>query len=190
MHRWPAVCIFTLISCVLTAQESSKPSIQIEVVEGDGAINSIRLHRAHDPVVRVTGPEGESLPGVTVTFLLPSTGASATFPDGAQTLTIQTDKDGRAAGRGLRPNAIEGQFQIRVKASSRGSENQAVLMQTNAEAVIKSGHTTLIVVLAAVAGAAAGGAVLASRGKSSPSDTTSTTGGSINAGAPIFGPPH
>jgi hypothetical protein len=162
----------------------------VEVVEGDGAINSIRLHRGHDPSVRVTGPEGEPLAGATVTFLLPSSGPGATYPNGGLTATVQTDRQGMAAARGLRPNAIEGQFQISVRASSHGSAGVATLAQTNAEPEIKTSHTKLYVILAAVAGAATGGAVLASRGKSNPADTATTAGGSITSGTPTFGPPH
>lgn len=192
------VCIFLSISWLLSAQEgrdaskSSSPApLHVEVVEGDGAINSIRLHRAFDPVVRVTDSGGEPAPEVTVTFLLPATGPSGTFPDGGLSSTIQTDDKGRAAARGLRPNSIEGQFQIRVTASSHGSEGAATLVQTNAEPVVRSSHTKLIVILAAIAGAAAGGAVLATRGgQSSPTPATTTSSGSISAGTPIFGPPH
>jgi len=190
MHRWLLACPFLLVFTLRGVPQQAQVGLHVEVVEGDGAINSIRLHRGHNPLVRVTSPEGEPVAGATVTFLLPSSGPSATFPDGGLTATMLTDEQGRAETRGLRPNAIEGQFQIGVRASSRGSAGVATLVQTNAEPEIKRTHTKLYVILAAVGGVAAGGAVLASRGKSSPADTATTTGGSITSGTPTFGPPH
>ncbi|HUB79022.1 MAG TPA: carboxypeptidase-like regulatory domain-containing protein [Bryobacteraceae bacterium] len=198
MWRWVGVCIFLLIySLSLTAQgqppgprpPSQAAAIHIDVTEGEGALNSIRMHRAHDPVVRVTDAAGAPVAGATVTFHLPATGPSATLPDGGVTSTVQTDSQGIAEAHGLRPNSRAGEFQIRVTASWHGAVAQAFLAQTNAEPVARSGHTKLYVILAAVAGAAAGGAVLAMRGKSSPAETTTATG-SITAGSPIFGPPH
>jgi hypothetical protein len=197
MCRYRRICTFLLVlATLLSGQEQplSAPSptarLHVDVVEGDGALNSIRLHRAHDVAVRVTGAGGEPLRGVTVTFALPDSGPSATFPDGGILSTVQTDDQGTASARGLRPNSIAGQFEIHVTASSRGTEGTATLVQTNAEATARSGHTKWIVILVAIGGAAAGGAVLAARGKSSTPDTTVSSSGSITAGTPTFGPPH
>ena len=185
-----SVCATLIPFLLLAAQEQHLTRITIETVEGDGAINSIQLHRAHDPVVRVIGPNGQPLAGATVTFVLPATGASGTFVDSGLSLTAQTDNQGRAMGRGLRPNAVEGRFQIRVTASWRGSEAAATISQTNAGAASKSSHTKWIVIAGAVAGAAVAGAIAASHGGHSNTGTTPTTGGSISAGTPSFGPPH
>ena len=159
-------------------------------MEGDGAINSIRLHRAHDVIVKVIGPAGEALAGATITFHLPVSSPSAVFPEGMQNLTIQSDDHGVAAAKGLRPNSLPGQFQIRVSATLRGSTAESTLTQTNAEAAMQSGHTKLIVILAAAGGAVAAGAALALHAKSSSTGSASSGGGSIGAGVPIFGPPH
>ncbi|MEI9971259.1 MAG: hypothetical protein WDO73_03950 [Ignavibacteriota bacterium] len=71
-------------------------------------------------------------------------GPSATFPDGGQSLTVQTDVHGVAAARGLRPNTIAGQFQIRVSTSLRGATADTSIVQTNAEPVLRSSHTKLV----------------------------------------------
>lgn len=187
MRRCFWVCIFPLY--LLYGQENT--GIRMDVMEGDGAINNVRLHRGHDAIVKVTGSGGEPVSGATITFHLPVSGPSAVFPDGSLNLTIHTDEHGLAAARGLRPNALPGQFQIRVSASLRGATAESTLQQTNAEAVVQSGHTKLIVILAAVGGAAAAGAALALHGKSSSTSSASPSGGgSISAGVPTFGPPH
>src|SRR5215831_15520270 len=108
--NWPRsrsyLCAFLT---VWVAGAQTKPSISIRVVQGDNAINSIRMRRGHDPVVQVLDSTGEPLANATVSFLLPASGPSATFGDGGLSLTVQTDEHGMAVGRGLIPNRVEGQ---------------------------------------------------------------------------------
>src|SRR5215467_12495591 len=164
---------------MITAQQPppvrTRGTPAIQIVEGDSAINSIRLRRSHEPVVRVIGPEDEPLAGVPVTFLLPASGPSGTFGESGLSLTISTDSKGLATGKGLRPNAIAGQFRIRVTASWRGTPLVASVSQTNAEPVLHSGRTKTIVVLAAVAAAAAAGAAVAMGGKSNSANSNSVS---------------
>jgi hypothetical protein len=174
----------------------AQPAISIRVLEGDNAINSIRMKRGHDPVVQVLNATGEPLAGATVSFLLPPTGAGATFSDGGLSLTVQTDARGNAVGRRLTPNRVEGPFRIRVTASWRGESASATLSQTNAEPAEKSSRSKWIVIAVAAGGAIAGGVVAASRGGNSGSaDSGGSTGGGTTGGAaivpgsPSFGPP-
>lgn len=177
-------------------QAPSASAVQIRVVEGNGAINSIRLNRAHDPVVQVVDRGGEPLAGATVTFLLPAFGAGGTFQDNGLSLTVDTDEKGMAAARGLRPNRIAGAFHIRVTASWRGQPASATITETNAEPVAKSRSSKKIAILAVIGGAAAAGiAVAAHGGGSSANNAGANTAGApggatISAGSPAFGPPH
>jgi len=182
---------------LLAAPQPPTPSLQIRIVEGDGAINSIRLHHAHDPVVQVVDIGGNAVAGATVTFLLPGTGASGAFQDNGLSLTVESDAHGMAAARGLRPNRIPGPFRIRVTASWHGQSAGAELTETNAEPVVKSGNSKKIAIIALIGGAAAAGAAAAALGgKSSNSGTarntggTTTAGSTIVAGSPSLGPPH
>jgi len=173
--------------------------ITIRVLQGDAAINSIRLHRGHDPVVQVVDRTGAPVSGAAVTFLLPATGPSAMFQDNGLSFTVPTGEDGKAAAHGLRPNRLEGQFRIRVTASYRGEDASAIIQQTNAEPAGKS-HTSTIAIIAVIAGGAiAGGVAAASHGGSSGSSAsqppattggTPSTGATITPGSPVFGPPH
>lgn len=190
MRRWPASSLVLLPFFLLSAQDSQTPALKVVALEGDGAINSIRLKHGHDPAVQVQDAAGKPIAGATVTFLLPPSGASGAFLDHGLSLTTQTDSQGRAVGRGMRPNALEGQFRIRVVASWHGSESATTLVQTNAEPAKKSGHTKLIAILAVAGGAAVAGAVLAARGGNSAAMGAGTSGGSISAGTPSIGPPH
>jgi hypothetical protein len=188
-------CFVVLLAGYSGFAQAPPDGISIQVIEGEGAINSIRLHRAHEPVVRVVDARGNPIGNVAVTFLLPAIGPSGTFGDSGLSLTAFTDSRGTSIGRGLRPNGTAGEFRIRVTASSNGASASAAVMQTNAEPVIKSGRSKKIAILVVIAGAAAGGAAVAARGKSSSSAQDATTastatGGSIVAGAPSVGPPH
>jgi hypothetical protein len=192
-RSWEILLSFFVIAFQAAAQTQS--SIALRVVQGDNAINSIRLRRGHDPAVQVLDPSGEPLANATVSFLLPASGPSATFGDSGLSLTVQTDNRGMAIGRGLVPNRVEGQFRIRVTASSRGESASATLSQTNAEAPGKSNRSKWVAIAAVVGGAAVGGIVLASRGGSSTPEAGGSTGGSgppgtIVPGTPSFGPPR
>ena len=192
------LCLLLSLSYVLVAQQSTPDSqngTAIQILEGDGAINSIRLHRGHDPSVRIVSSAGEPISGATVTFLLPSTGPSATFGGNGLSTSAVTDDHGIATGRGLRPNAVAGQFRIRITTSWHGSPAMATLVQVNAEPVIRSGNSKKIAIIVLIAGAAAGGAAAAlghQSGSPAPASTTAgpTTSGSIVPGSPTIGPPH
>lgn len=180
-------------SC-LPAQEAG-PKLNLVVVEGEGAINNIRLRTARDPIVQVEDENHKPVAGAAVVFTLPSQGASGTFANGARTLTVVTDNQGRAVANGLRPNGIKGQFQIRVTASNRGVTANAAINQTNAvvagaAAGASAGVSAKLIAILVVAGAAAaGGAVWATRSGGSNSSTvppaiTTITPGTGTVGAP------
>lgn len=189
--RWAPMAtqiLAVLLSVALSPSAITVP--RIEVIEGDGAINNIRLHRAKEPVVRVVDQDDHPIPNVAVTFLLPSQGASGAFADGKNSLTIMTDDDGRAVGHGLRPNGTAGQFQIRVTTSFEGQAATANILQTNAEPAQGGVSSKAILIIALIGGAAAAGAAVALKGKSSPSTTTTTsTGAVISPGSPSVGAP-
>ena len=75
---------FLACGALFAAPQTAPPAaIQIRILEGDGAINSIRLHHAHDPVVQVLDASGTPVSGVTVTFLLPALGAGGFHASGS-----------------------------------------------------------------------------------------------------------
>ena len=190
--RWSplaAQSLAVLLCAVLARSATTVP--RIEVLEGDGAINNIRLHHAKEPVVRVVDQDGHPLPNVAVTFLLPTQGAGGTFADGKTFITVMSDKDGQAVGHGLRPNGSAGQFQIRVTTSLEGQAATTNISQTNAEPAAGKGSSKTILIVALVGGAAAAGAAVALGKGKSPSSTTTTTntGAVISPGSPTFGPP-
>src|SRR4051794_31016418 len=144
--------------------------LNLVVIEGEGAINNVRQRTAREPIVQVQDENHRPVAGAIVTFTLPSRGASGVFANGSQTLTVTTDQQGQAVARGLRPNGVKGQMQIRVNASHNGQTATTNIVQTNAVVAGAAGAASggaisgkLIAVLAIVGAAAAGGAVYATR---------------------------
>ena len=161
-------CAMFAQSIPLQAQNApAAGKIQIVIVEGEGAINNVRQRVAREPIVQVEDENRKPIAGAAVTFLLPNQGAGATFANGARSLTITTDAQGRAAARGLRPNSVNGQYEIRVNASHQGQTASATISQTNAIAAAAAGigiSAKLLTILAIAGGAVAVGTVAATRG--------------------------
>jgi hypothetical protein len=186
-------------------QETSR--LKILVLEGQDAINNIRQRTARDPIVEVQDENNRPVAGAVVTFLLPDRGASGTFANGAKSLSVTTDAQGRAVATGLQPNNVEGEYQIHVSASHQGQLASASISQTNAltgavaaagggagaAAGAAAGAGKLIAILAIVGGAVAGGVVYATQSGNNSSGgggTPQTRIANISAGSPTVGPPR
>ncbi len=170
-------------------------TITIQVIEGEGAINNVRRGTAFEPVVEVRNAKGEPVAGASVTFTLPAIGPGGAFPDGTRTLVTRTAENGRAEARGMRPNTITGQFEIRVTATDGEQSTTATFTQTNAApAVERSSGRKWLILVGVVGGAAAAGLVAAHGGGSSAASSSpaaaSPPAGSVTPGTPGFGPPR
>ena len=189
-----------LLCCVLASPAGAQETaIKLTVQEGQGAINNIPQRRAKEPVVLVQHEGGEPVVGATVTFLLPDTGPSGTFADGAKMLNMQTDAKGLAVGRGLKPNTTSGRFLIRVNVSYHGQTASTTIAQINAipaGAAKSSGSGKKFLIIALIGGAAAGGLAAALGGKSGSnsggvvSPVTNSPGTVLSPGSPTIQPPH
>src|SRR5579862_9922243 len=102
--------LFNLTPQPMRAQAPPAPQAQLNIVivEGEGAINNIRQRVNREPIVQVEDENHKPIAGAVVVFLLPDTGASGTFPNGAHMLMTVTDTQGRATARGIRPNGQSG----------------------------------------------------------------------------------
>ncbi|HWB86232.1 MAG TPA: hypothetical protein VG675_18960 [Bryobacteraceae bacterium] len=181
----------------LALAQAGATALNLVVVEGDGAINNIRQRTAREPIVQVQDENHKPVAGAAVVFLLPSQGASGTFANGSQTLTVITDNQGRAVARGFRPNGLQGQLQIHVTASFNGLTATAVITQTNAivagaGAAAAAGISGKLIAILAVAGAAVAGGVVAAT--HSGGGNSNTGGGAVpttvSAGTGTVGPPR
>ena len=165
--------------------------LNIEIVEGEGAVNNIRQRMAREPMVQVTDENRKPVAGAAVVFLLPNQGAGASFANGAKSFTTLTDANGRAVARGIQSNKIPGQYQMRVTASSQGQTASTAINLTNLAvtgAVAGGLSLKLLLILAAAGGAAAAGTVAATSGGGGGGSTRPPT--TVTPGQPGVGVPR
>jgi hypothetical protein len=185
------LCVFMVRSMPVQAQDTPAATgkLNIVIVEGEGAINNV----AREPIVQVEDENRRPVAGAAVTFLLPNQGAGASFANGSQSLTITTDAQGRAVARGLRPNNVNGEYQIRVNAVSEGRTATATISQSNAitAAAAAGGISAKVLAIIAIAGgAAAAGTVAATRGGNGNGGAGRPSPTIITPGAPTVGGPQ
>jgi hypothetical protein len=113
--------------------------------------------------------DNRPIPGATIIFALPHSGASGTFANGSQLFTTVTDQAGRASTF-VKPNGVQGAFNVNVTASANGQTATASIAQTNAAigGAVGGGiggaiaaHAILTTVVVAAAAAVAAGATAA-----------------------------
>jgi hypothetical protein len=166
------------------------------VLEGEGAINNIKMGSGLRPVVQVRDETDQPVAGAKVTFSLPDPGPGGSFFGAGRSVSVTTDEQGRAVGFAFRPNLIEGRFRIEVTAAQSDRVGTANITQNNvvlgeqADPVFRPdrrfGRGKLIAILAA--GATVAGAV-AARGGDDES-AAAVPGTSITPGTVLVGTPR
>ena len=194
---WESNIALTLFVSVAFGQSTSPT---IKVLEGNGALNNISRRAAYAPLVQVVDANDQPLAQVPVVFTVPALGPGGRFGDGGTTLTVVTDREGKAAARGLVPNNTPGPFEIRVTARHEGRTARATINQTNAFPVkAGTGNTRRLVLIGLIAGAAAGGLLATQSGGGdvpsaarppSSADVPGSVVGVVSPGQPGFGPPQ
>jgi hypothetical protein len=194
--------LFLLVGCLSTSwapafAQAPAHTLNLVIVEGDGAINNVRQRTAREPIVQVEDENHKPVAGAAVVFLLPEHGAGGTFADGSHSLTVTTNAQGRAAARGIRLNNTQGQFQIQVNASFQGMTATTTISQSIAVGAAGAAggaaagaaiSAKVIVIIAVAAAAAAGGAYYATHSSSS-NNAAAATGTTITPGTGTVGPP-
>jgi hypothetical protein len=199
MHPRTPHCLFLIAILMLNftglpAWGQTPSSLQIVIVEGEGAINNVKQRVNREPIVQVEDENHKPVAGAAVIFFLPNQGPGGAFASGSSSLTTTTNAQGQAVARGIRFNNQAGSMQIRVAASFGGQTASAIITQTNVLGVAASGGsvggmsltTKLLIIGAIVGGGVAAGLVVANRGGGSTSvtSTTTITPGTVTVGAP------
>jgi len=182
----------------LPAFGQAPATIQIVIVEGEGAINNVRERVNREVIVQVEDQNHKPVAGAAVIFFLPNDGPGGTFANGSTSLTTTTNEQGRSVARGIQFNGLAGPMQMRVTASYAGRTASAVINQTNAltgASTAGSGigggvgggmsRTTKILIIGAIVGAGvAAGVVVGNRGSSTSTPTIPTI--TITPGTPTI----
>lgn len=171
------------------AQDAAPPkSLQIVILDGEGALNNIKLRTAHEPIVQVQDENHKPVAGALVLFLLPDSGPGGSFLNGAKSLQVTTDAEGKAVAHGLVTNHATGQYQIQVRAQYNGLNAHTSITQQNVQQRSGNSHASQVghpflkwvLVGAAVAGAGVAIGIAATQGGHS----TTITPGTPTVGAP------
>lgn len=128
----------SLVLPPLAAQEAAKPAaggtgekLHIFVLQGNGAVNSIRERTVRQPVVEVRDEFNQPVRGADVVFQLPLGGPGGYFMGQKLGWSGKTDANGQAVAPGLVPNDTPGRYNIRVSATHGSRMGQAMVTQTN-----------------------------------------------------------
>lgn len=173
--------------------------LQVRILEGNGAVHQPGSRSSLPITVQVTDETGKPVENATVTFRLPSVGATGVFSSGLSTEVLTTDSGGRASVWKIRWGHSTGPAPVRITAvkgrARAGVMSNQYVDAGNAAGEHQRGSTPRsvskprgkwVAIGLVVAGAAAGGLVLGLSGKSStsPAAAASTQGPSVQVGSP------
>jgi len=192
---WPLVAASVL--ALGGAARAQIAILQIQVIEGEGAVHAPGSHVSRFLTVEITDDTGKPVEGAAVTFHLPEDGSSGTFANGLRTDVITSDSRGRATLPGLTLNRVAGRFQVRIVAAKEQARAGIVSLQYIAEpgggaaAAPSAGgshHRARWIAIGALAAGGAAAAILAGRSGASaaPASQTSTTAPVLSIGSPTI----
>ncbi len=91
--------------------------LQIQVVEGEGAVHAPGSRAARFLTVAITDETGKPVEGAAVSFHLPEDGPSGAFGNALRTEVAISDSRGRATAPAFTFNRVPGRFQMRIIAA-------------------------------------------------------------------------
>jgi hypothetical protein len=120
----------------LGAQEAATPpkSLQIVILDDEAPLNNISERTAREPIVQVQDENHKPVAAAAVLFAIhPAAGsaASASFANGASTLSVVTNANGVARASGLVMNQFKGTWQLQITASKDGVTTSTTVNETN-----------------------------------------------------------
>ena len=178
--------------------------LQIQVVEGEGAVHGLRTRSGRPVSVQVTDETGRPVEGAAISFRLPEEEPSGVFANGLKTELLISGKDGKASVWGIQWGSAPGPLRIRVTAAKDTAragvfvsqylieakdgvaEGGAAKRKSSGGSGPRIGRGKLITATLLAAGAVAGGLVLSRGG------ATAAAGGgaAVSAGASTAQPPQ
>jgi hypothetical protein len=175
------------------AAQSDPAALRISVVEGEGVAYAPGGRATRGVTVAVADDKGNPLSGATVTFRLPTAGASGEFIGGSRSESVATGADGRASVWGVQWNRTPGPVEITVTAVKDQARAATVAHVTLSNTVsqprlssgARGGHKFLWIALIAAGGAAGGIAVAGLAGKSG----SASAAAAAMVNAPMIGIP-
>lgn len=116
----------TLLGARLTAAPDSA-ILQLQVIEGEGAIFQAGSRPSRPLVVQVTDETGRPVAGAAVSFRLPDQDTTGAFRTGMKTEVVVTKPDGRASAHGIEWGRFPGSVRVRVTAAKQEARAGTVI---------------------------------------------------------------
>jgi hypothetical protein len=175
----------------------STESLQVFILEGNGATNTLVQPMPSMVVVEVRDENSRPVEGAEVVFELPATGPGGRFSEDQSIRMARTNSQGQA-GVTFVPNSVMGRFNIKVSATLGNRSGQAVISQSNALRPASSSSAEkrragrllnwkVLLIAGGVVGVVA--VVLATRGGSSSATAAPPPTITLTPGTPTFGTP-
>jgi hypothetical protein len=176
-------------------------SLQIAILDGEGALNNIQERTAREPIVQVQDENHKPVSGAAVLFAIHGAagGAGGSFAGGASSLSVITDANGVAKATGLVTNHLQGNWQIQVTATKGPLTANTTINQQNVTPSGQSGnqpnqapqkppfHWPLSKALTIAGGVIVAGVVIAVVASQNNNSGTTITTGTGTVGAPSAG---
>ena len=176
-----------LVLALSSTAPAQVATLQIRVVEGEGAVHAPGSRASRPLTVEVTDETRKPVEGAAVSFHLPDNGPGGVFANSMRTDVAVTDSHGRASVHGMQLNRASGSFMILVVASKEQARAGIASFQYIAEppgngagpgghpATASSSHGyRKWIVLAVLAGGGAAAAILtAGKSGSTPAPSAS-----------------
>jgi hypothetical protein len=149
--------------------------------------------------VRVEDERNRPVAGAVVVFT--ASANSGEFMNGARSLMVTTNQQGRAKATGFRPNNQSDEFALQVVATFQGLRAETIVRETNVIAVAPAndepanqpaahGHTSRWILIGGAVAVGAVAAALAGRGSSSGGGGSTSGGVTITPGTGTVAAPH
>lgn len=197
MRRLQVVVVLTLMWARLEAASDSA-LLQLQVIEGAGAIQTAGSKAARPLTVQVTDETGQPVAGAAVSFRMPDQEVTGTFKAGMKSEVVTTGRDGMASAWGIHWGRFPGELKIRVLAAKGPARAGTVITLRLQESSARSGSVSpsrLAIAprpsgrwrwIALSAGAAGAGvaAMTLSKGGQSGSPSANATVPAVQIGAP------
>jgi hypothetical protein len=206
LSRWAEFLLITLTPFLAATQPNPLPaqspdgqsteSLQIFILEGNGATNSLVQPMPSMVVVEVRDENSRPVEGAEVVFELPATGPGGRFSEDQSVRMARTNSQGQA-GVTFVPNSVMGRFNIKVSATLGNRRGQAAISQSNALRPASSSaekrragkllNWKVLLIASGVVGVVV--VVLATRGGSSSARAAPPPTITLTPGTPTFGTP-
>ena len=117
--------------------------LQLQVVEGEGAVQTAGARSSRPLTIQVTDETGRPIEGAAVSFRLPEEQVGGVFSNGLRTDVLVTTADGRVSLWNIQWGAAPGPVRIRVTASKDQARAGLIVNQYVSESVAVTDASTV-----------------------------------------------